>query len=58
MSQQKVLLKQANTIDEKHNELLEHFHETETVVIPKLETEILELKEKIKSLAYELNLKR
>jgi hypothetical protein len=50
MSQQKVLLKQANTIDEKHNELLEHFHETETVVIPKLETEILGLKEKIKQL--------
>jgi len=50
MNQQKILLKQANTIDEKHNELLEHFQETETVVIPKLENEILELKDKIKQL--------
>jgi Poxvirus Late Transcription Factor VLTF3 like len=41
---------QANTIDEKHNELLEHFNEIETLRIPKLENEIAELKSSIKIL--------
>jgi hypothetical protein len=40
----------ANTIDEKHNELLEHFHEIETKKIPSIEKEIAELKEKAKQL--------
>jgi len=41
---------QANTIDEKHNELLEHFHKNETKKIPEIEEEIILLKEKIKCL--------
>jgi len=48
---QKTLQKQqANTIDEKHNELLEHFHEIETTKIPKIEMEIVVLKDSIKTL--------
>jgi hypothetical protein len=47
----KILQKQqANTIDEKHNELLEHFHSIETVKIPQIENEIQDLKDKIKLL--------
>jgi len=41
---------QANTIDEKHNELLEHFHKNETKKIPEIEEEIILLKEKTKCL--------
>jgi hypothetical protein len=48
---QKTLQKQqANTIDEKHNELLEHFHDIETTKIPKIEMEIVVLKDTIKAL--------
>jgi hypothetical protein len=47
----KTLQKQhANTIDEKHNELLEHFHKNETKKIPEIEQEIILLKEKTKCL--------
>jgi len=47
----KVLQKQqANTIDEKHNELLDHFHDIETQKIPELEEQIQILKDKIKIL--------
>jgi hypothetical protein len=41
---------QANTIDEKHNELLEHFRDIEVSKIPEIENEILLLKEKVKTL--------
>jgi len=41
---------QANTIDEKHNELLEQFHNIETKKIPALEDQIKEEKVKIKAL--------
>jgi hypothetical protein len=41
---------QANTIDEKHNELLDYFHDIESMIIPKIETEIEGLKEKAKLL--------
>ena len=41
---------QANTIDEKHNELLEHFRDIEIKKIPEIESEILLLKEKVKTL--------
>jgi len=41
---------QANTIDEKHNELLEQFHEIETKKIPALENQIKEEKDRIKAL--------
>jgi len=41
---------QANTIDEKHNELLEHFRDIEVSKIPEIENEILLLKDKVKLL--------
>jgi len=41
---------QANTIDEKHNELLEHFRDLELKQIPDIESEIKTLKEKVKTL--------
>jgi hypothetical protein len=41
---------QANTIDEKHNELLEHFRNIEITKIPEIEREIIALKEKVKTL--------
>jgi len=41
---------QANTIDEKHTEMLEQFHENESKTIPLIELEIDELKTKIKTL--------
>jgi len=41
---------QANTIDEKHNELLEYFHNIEINKIPEIEQDILEIKDKIKLL--------
>jgi hypothetical protein len=44
-------LKQVNTIDEKHNELLDHFHDIETKNIPKIENEIQTLKSHIKTLS-------
>ena len=47
----KVLQKQqANTIDEKHNELLEYFHEIEVNKIPDIEKEIQALKNQAKKL--------
>jgi hypothetical protein len=39
---------QSNTIDEKHSELMEYFHENETVVIPKLIEEKKRLKQLLK----------
>jgi hypothetical protein len=41
---------QANTIDEKHNELLEHFRDIELTRIPKIENEINILKDQAKKL--------
>jgi hypothetical protein len=41
---------QANTIDEKHNELLEHFHDIEITRIPEIENEIIILKDQAKKL--------
>jgi len=41
---------QANTIDEKHNELLEHFRDLEITKIPEIEKEIIILKGKVKTL--------
>jgi hypothetical protein len=41
---------QINTIDEKHTEMLEKFRENETTIIPNLQTEIITLKNKIKTL--------
>jgi hypothetical protein len=41
---------QANTIDEKHNELLERFHDIETNQIPFIEKEIQVLKERSKQI--------
>jgi hypothetical protein len=41
---------QANTIDEKHNELLEHFRDLEITKIPEIEKEIIILKDKVKTL--------
>ena len=41
---------QANTIDEKHTEMLEQFHENESKTIPLIQLEIDELKTKIKTL--------
>jgi hypothetical protein len=41
---------QANTIDEKHNELLEHFRDIELIKMPEIEKEIQLLKEKAKTL--------
>lgn len=47
----KTLQKQvANTIDEKHNELLDHFHEIETKRVPEIELEIRMLKDSSKLL--------
>ena len=50
-SKQKSSLKQTNTIDEKHTEMLSMFHENETVAIPNL----LKEKERLKSLIAKLN---
>jgi len=47
----KILQKQqANTIDEKHNELLEHFRNIEIMRIPEIENEINILKDQAKKL--------
>ena len=42
--------KQMTSLDEKHSELLSQFHENETIIIPKLFTEIEELKTQYHSL--------
>jgi len=42
--------KQMTSLDEKHSELLSQFHENETILIPKLFTEIEELKTQYHSL--------
>ena len=42
--------KQSNTIDEKHKEMLNYFHEIETIIIPKLKQEKTELKAKSQTL--------
>jgi hypothetical protein len=42
--------KQNNTIDEKHTEMLNSFHDLETNIIPKLQDEIIALKDQIPSL--------
>ncbi len=39
-----------NTIDEKHTELMRHFHELEDTIIPNLKTEKETLKEKLKQI--------
>jgi hypothetical protein len=39
-----------NNMDEKHNEMLEKFRQNETVAIPELEDQIVELKSRIKTL--------
>jgi hypothetical protein len=49
-NQKKQNQKQVNTLDEKHNELLEHFHDIETKKIPDILSEIQSLKDKIKTL--------
>ena len=49
-NQKKQNQKQVNTLDEKHNELLEHFHDIETKKIPEILSEIQSLKDKIKTL--------
>ena len=41
---------QSNTIDEKHTEILNHFHEVETEILPKLQTERKLLKSGLKKL--------
>jgi len=38
------------TIDEKHNELIQQFEKNESELVPQLEAEIAELKEKVKTL--------
>jgi len=40
---------QSNTIDEKHTEMLNHFHETETETVPKLQVERARLKNALTS---------
>ena len=40
---------QSNTIDEKHTEMLNHFHETETETVPKLQVERARLKHTLTS---------
>jgi len=45
-NQKKLQPKTTNTIDEKHTEMLQTFHEIETVIIP----ELLREKEHLKSL--------
>jgi hypothetical protein len=47
---QKKNIKQINTLDEKHSEILNQYHMNETVVLPKLEKEAQELREKAKNL--------
>lgn len=47
---QKKCLKQINTLDEKHSEILTQYHINETEVLPKLEHEIDALKQNAKSL--------
>jgi len=47
---QKKNIKQINTLDEKHSEILNQYHRNETEVLPKLETEAQELREKAKNL--------
>ena len=47
------LLNQANTIDKKHTEMLDLFHDNETRLIPSLLEEIEVIKNKIKSLTNE-----
>jgi len=39
-----------NTLDEKHSEMMTYYHITETETLPKLENDILELKQKAKTL--------
>jgi hypothetical protein len=47
---QKKNIKQINTLDEKHSEILNQYHRNETEILPKLETEAQELREKAKNL--------
>ena len=47
---QKKCLKQINTLDEKHSEILNQCHINETDVLPRLEQEIVELKNRAKTL--------
>lgn len=42
--------KPINTLDEKHSEMMSHYHITETETLPKLEDEIMSLKIKVKGL--------
>jgi len=42
--------KPINTLDEKHSEMMTYYHTTETETLPKLENDILELKQKVKTL--------
>ena len=48
--QQTKQLLQTNTIDEKHTEFLNQFHETETKVIPELQSEKVKLKSYLKTI--------
>jgi hypothetical protein len=47
---QKKNVKQINTLDEKHSEILNQYHRNETEVLPKLEKDAEELREKAKNL--------
>jgi hypothetical protein len=47
---QKKNVKQINTLDEKHSEILNQYHRNETEVLPKLEKDAQELREKAKNL--------
>jgi hypothetical protein len=49
-AQKRALLQQNNTIDEKHKEMLNKFHENETEKIPELQKEIEDLKAEAHSL--------
>ena len=42
--------KQVNTLDEKHSEIMSQYHINETELLPKLESEINDLKQKAKTL--------
>ena len=46
----KIPPKQLTSLDEKHTEMLNHFHDLETITIPQLKEDIQEIKSKIRQL--------